>query len=97
MIACDSMRNLISNESRLQLIHPRACLWQVQSPPDTPSVSASITPYACLEQRFYARLAPKPVAAPRLVKRNVKLDPNLGIDVDALMSAEGIDILGATA
>jgi hypothetical protein len=93
MIACDSMRNLISNESRLQLIHPRACLWQVQSP----SVSASITPYACLEQRFYARLAPKPVAAPRLVKRNVKLDPNLGIDVDALMSAEGIDILGATA
>jgi hypothetical protein len=52
--------------------------------------------YACLEQRFYARLAPKPVAAPRLVKRSVKLAPNLGIDADALMSAEGIDILGAT-
>jgi hypothetical protein len=42
--------------------------------------------YACLEQRFYARL----------VKRSVKLAPNLGIDADALMSAEGIDILGAT-
>jgi serine/tyrosine/threonine adenylyltransferase len=53
--------------------------------------------YACLEQCFYARLAPKPVAVPRLVKRNVKFAPNLGIDVDIRMSAEGIDILGATA
>jgi hypothetical protein len=55
--------------------------------------------YTCayLEQRFCARLAPKPVAAPRHLMRNVKLAPGLGIDVDARMNAERIDILGATA
>jgi hypothetical protein len=33
------------------------------------------------------------VAAPRLLKRNAKL----GIEVDRLMSADGIDMLGSTA
>jgi uncharacterized protein YdiU (UPF0061 family) len=49
--------------------------------------------YARLEQRFYARLDPTPVAAPRLIKLNVKLAQKLGIDADALMGTEGIEIL----
>jgi hypothetical protein len=53
--------------------------------------------YVCLERRFYVRLASKPMAALRLLERNAKLAPYLGIDVDVLMSAEGIDMLGATA
>ena len=44
MTGCDSKRNLTSNESWLQLMHPRACLWQVQFPSDAPSVSALIPP-----------------------------------------------------
>jgi serine/tyrosine/threonine adenylyltransferase len=53
--------------------------------------------YARLERRFYVRLAPTPVAAPQLVKLNVKLAQNLGVDADALMSAEGIQILAGNS
>src|SRR5580700_5803482 len=49
--------------------------------------------YARLPERFYARLAPTPVAAPRLVKVNVELARNLGLDPDALASARGVEIL----
>jgi serine/tyrosine/threonine adenylyltransferase len=49
--------------------------------------------YARLPERFYARLDPIPVAAPRLVKINVELARNLGLDPDALASPEGVEIL----
>src|SRR5580692_3954502 len=49
--------------------------------------------YARLPQRFSAQLAPTPVAAPHLVKLNVELARSLGIDPDALMSTQGVDIL----
>jgi uncharacterized protein YdiU (UPF0061 family) len=36
--------------------------------------------YACLPDRFFARLRPTPVAAPRLVRLNKKLAWHLGLD-----------------
>jgi uncharacterized protein YdiU (UPF0061 family) len=49
--------------------------------------------YARLPERFYARVNPSPVGAPRLVKLNVELARNLGQDPDALASAPGVEIL----
>jgi uncharacterized protein YdiU (UPF0061 family) len=49
--------------------------------------------YARLPERFYARLDPTPVAAPRIVKVNVELARELGLDGDALMSGYGAAIL----
>ncbi len=49
--------------------------------------------YARLPEHFYARLNPTPVAAPRLVKLNVELARDLGLDPDALASAQGVEIL----
>ncbi len=49
--------------------------------------------YARLPENFYARLDPTPVAAPRLVKLNVDLAQQLGLDPKALTSAEGVEIL----
>ena len=39
--------------------------------------------YARLPERFYARLAPTPVAAPRLIKLNTALAAQLGLDAEA--------------
>ena len=59
-----------------------------------PSVHFSFeNTYARLPERFYARLAPTPVAAPQLVKVNVELARSLGLDPNALTSTEGVDIL----
>jgi len=49
--------------------------------------------YARLPERFYSRLAPTPVAAPRLVKVNAELARNLGLDADAMASAAGVEVL----
>jgi uncharacterized protein YdiU (UPF0061 family) len=49
--------------------------------------------YARLPDRFYARVDPTPVAAPRLVKINVPLAKQLGLDPAALASADGVEIL----
>jgi serine/tyrosine/threonine adenylyltransferase len=49
--------------------------------------------YARLPERFYARLDPTPVTAPRLIRLNVELARNLGLDPDALASARGVEIL----
>src|SRR5476649_1474883 len=49
--------------------------------------------YARLPDRFYARLAPTPVAAPRLVKLNIALARQLGLDPEVLASPEGVEIL----
>jgi len=46
-----------------------------------------------LPEHFFARLNPTPVAAPRLVKVNVRLARELGLDADALASEQGVEIL----
>ena len=52
--------------------------------------------YARLPERFYARVNPSPVAAPRLIKLNVELAEQLGLDPDALASQEGVAILAGS-
>lgn len=49
--------------------------------------------YARLPERFYARLAPTPVAAPRLVKLNRALAVQLGLDPEVLASPDGVAML----
>jgi serine/tyrosine/threonine adenylyltransferase len=49
--------------------------------------------YALLPERFYARLDPTPVAAPRLVRLNVALADRLGLDPEALSSPDGVAVL----
>jgi serine/tyrosine/threonine adenylyltransferase len=74
------------------------------TPPETTAIAAPVTSerpihfnfantYARLPERFYARLAPTPVAAPRLVKLNRELARNLGLDPDELASLQGMEIL----
>jgi uncharacterized protein YdiU (UPF0061 family) len=78
----------------------RADIQSIMSSPDASAI-ASPAPvrfafentYARLPERFYARLDPTPVAAPRLVKLNVQLARDLGLDPDALASALGVEIL----
>jgi serine/tyrosine/threonine adenylyltransferase len=53
--------------------------------------------YARLPERFYARLDPTPVADPRLIRLNVELARNLGLDPDALASASGVEILAGNS
>jgi uncharacterized protein YdiU (UPF0061 family) len=49
--------------------------------------------YARLPERFYARVNPTPVAAPRLLKLNVDLARMLDLDPERLASVEGVEIL----
>ncbi len=49
--------------------------------------------YVRLPERFYARVNPTPIAAPRLVKVNAELAQSLGLDPHALASPEGVEIL----
>jgi serine/tyrosine/threonine adenylyltransferase len=49
--------------------------------------------YARLPERFFARLAPTPVRAPRLVRVNAPLATRLGLDPEWLASAEGVEML----
>jgi uncharacterized protein YdiU (UPF0061 family) len=49
--------------------------------------------YVRLPERFYTRLDPVPVAAPRLVKLNTELARKLGLDPEMLASPEGVEIL----
>jgi serine/tyrosine/threonine adenylyltransferase len=49
--------------------------------------------YARLPERFFARLAPTRVRAPRLVKLNEGLARELGLDPAYLVSPEGVEIL----
>jgi uncharacterized protein YdiU (UPF0061 family) len=49
--------------------------------------------YAALPDGFFARVAPTPVAAPRLIKLNRPLAVRLGLDPDLLESPEGAEIL----
>src|SRR5579859_4377850 len=49
--------------------------------------------YAALPANFFARVAPTPVASPRLIKLNRPLALHLGLDPDLLDSPEGAEIL----
>jgi uncharacterized protein YdiU (UPF0061 family) len=49
--------------------------------------------YTTLPAGFFARVAPTPVAAPRLIKLNRPLAVQLGLDPDHLGSPEGTEIL----
>src|SRR6188768_2180748 len=49
--------------------------------------------YSALPANFFARVAPTPVAAPRLIKLNRTLAVHLGLDPDVLESPEGTEIL----
>jgi uncharacterized protein YdiU (UPF0061 family) len=49
--------------------------------------------YVHLPARFYARVNPTRVVAPRLIKVNVELALSLGLDPDALASQQGVEIL----
>jgi uncharacterized protein YdiU (UPF0061 family) len=49
--------------------------------------------YATLPDGFFARVAPTPVASPKLVKLNRPLALHLGLDPDWLSSPEGVEIL----
>jgi serine/tyrosine/threonine adenylyltransferase len=49
--------------------------------------------YARLPERFFARLPPTPVAAPRLVRVNEQLARQLGLDPARLSSPEGVAVL----
>ncbi len=53
--------------------------------------------YARLPARFYARLNPTPVKAPRLIKLNLGLAEQLGLDPAYLASPEGIQVLAGNA
>jgi serine/tyrosine/threonine adenylyltransferase len=49
--------------------------------------------FSRLPDRFFARVTPTPVHAPRLVRLNDELARHLGLDPDWLASPEGIEIL----
>src|SRR4051795_5820645 len=49
--------------------------------------------YARLPDRFYARVAPTPVRAPRLIRLNTGLADDLGLDPTWLAGAEGLEVL----
>ncbi|WGS17673.1 MULTISPECIES: protein adenylyltransferase SelO [unclassified Bradyrhizobium] len=49
--------------------------------------------YSALPANFFARVAPTPVAAPRLIKLNRPLAVQLGLDPDLLSTPEGAEIL----
>ena len=49
--------------------------------------------YVRLPERFFARLGPTPVAAPRLVRVNAGLAERLGLDPERLAGPEGVEIL----
>jgi serine/tyrosine/threonine adenylyltransferase len=49
--------------------------------------------YARLPERFFARLSPTPVRAPRLIRLNEPLAARLGLEPDLLSGAEGVEVL----
>src|SRR3954454_7167219 len=49
--------------------------------------------YSLLPERFYARVAPTPVRAPRLIRLNTQLALDLGLDPGWLAGPEGLEVL----
>ena len=73
----------------------RASLSPQTDKPDSlvPMSIAFDNSYARLPDAFHARVLPTPVAAPRLLALNEKLAAELGLDAEALASADGIAML----
>jgi len=81
------------------------------NPSDTFEIGSSVKPisnehsihfgfdntYARLPQHFYSRLNPTPVALPRLIKLNVALAGQLGLDPVAMAGPEGVEILAGNS
>jgi uncharacterized protein YdiU (UPF0061 family) len=67
------------------------------APTEAPHVFPFDNSYARLPERFFARLPPTPVAAPRLIRLNDKLARHLGLDPQKLSSPEGVAILAGNA
>jgi len=53
--------------------------------------------YTRLPDRFYARVIPTPVRAPRLIRVNTGLALNLGLEPDWLAGPEGLEVLAGQA
>jgi len=49
--------------------------------------------YACLPERFYARVLPARFPAPKLIRLNRALASSFGLDPDWLQSPEGLEVL----
>src|SRR5262245_59242965 len=68
----------------------------IRMPPEPAAAvdfAAFANSYARLPERFSARLPPAPVAQPLLVKLNLPLAQQLGLDPDRLASPEGVAVL----
>ena len=49
--------------------------------------------YGRLPERFYTKMAPEPVSAPEMLLLNRGLAEELGLDPDALLTEEGVEVL----
>jgi serine/tyrosine/threonine adenylyltransferase len=65
----------------------------IASPADRPVQFAFENTYARLPERFYARVDPTKVTAPRLIKLNVELARSLGLNPEELATPQGVEIL----
>ena len=72
---------------------PASALPDSVIPDHSPVRFGFVNTYARLPEHFYARVDPTPVLAPRLVKLNVELARNMGLDPDALATEQGVAIL----
>jgi len=52
--------------------------------------------FARLPDRFFARVAPTPVAAPKLIRLNQELAADLGLDAEWLSGPEALEVLAGT-
>ena len=75
----------MANDTGLASLH--------RAPPAGQPVFAFDNSYARLPERFYARLDPTSVAAPRLIRINGALARELGLDPDLLATPQGVEIL----
>jgi uncharacterized protein YdiU (UPF0061 family) len=95
---------LFNRPTALAIVMARRSPWPV-FPVDTimlaPNEATDVFPfdnsYVRLPERFFARLPPTPVAAPRLVRLNEDLARRLGLDPARLTSAAGIAMLAGNA
>ncbi len=65
----------------------------MNAPPQADAYFSFDNTYARLPDRFFARLPPTPVPAPRLIRLNDILTRHLGLDPEALSSPKGVEIL----
>ncbi len=76
----------MANDTALAFLHEAP-------PPGGGPVFAFDNSYARLPERFYARLDPTPVSAPRLLKLNEALIRELGLEPEMLAAPQGVEVL----